>query len=94
MEFVDIILIVMYLVLASSLIVVVWSKTRTWLKTAMVSSALAIGIAILVNFLPNIIESENNERLWNIVADVFVVIVTISLLATGSVVIWSLLRRK
>lgn len=94
MEFVDIILIVMYLALAAALIAVVWSKMRSLLKTSLVSVALAAVLALLVWFLPNIIESENNDALWNGVADVSLVLVTVSLLATCVVVLWSMFRRK
>lgn len=94
MEFVDIILIVMYLALAAALIAVVWSKMRSLLKTSLVSVALAAVLALLVWFLPNIIESENNDALWNGVADVSLVLVTVSLLATCAVVLWSMFRRK
>ncbi len=94
MEFVDIILIVMYLALAAALIAVVWSKMRSLLKTSLVSVALAAVLALLVWFLPNIIESENNDTLWNGVADVSLVLVTVSLLATCAVVLWSMFRRK
>lgn len=94
MEFVDVILIVMYLTLASSLVVVVWSKMRTWLKTVLVSAVLAIFVSILVVVLPDILESEDNETLWYNVADIFLVLLVISLLATCGVVLWSIVRRK
>lgn len=94
MEFVDVILIVMYLTLASSLVVVVWSKMRTWLKTVLVSAVLAIFVSILVVVLPDILESEDDETLWYNVADIFLVLLVISLLATCGVVLWSIVRRK
>lgn len=94
MEFVDVILIVMYLTLASSIVVVVWSKMRTWLKTVLVSAVLAIFVSILVVVLPGILESEDNETLWYNVADIFLVLLVISLLATCGVVLWSIVRRK
>lgn len=94
MEFVDVILIVMYLTLASSLVVVVWSKMRTWLKTVLVSAVLAIFVSILVVVLPDILESEDNETLWYNVADIFLVLLVISLLATCGVVLWSIVRKK
>lgn len=94
MEFVDIILIVLYLAFAAAIIAVVWSKMRTLLKTAIVSAVIAIGAALIIWFLPNIIESENNDALWNGVADVFLVLITISLLASCGTIIWSMLRRR
>lgn len=94
MEFVDIMLIVMYLALAAALVVVVWSKMRTWLKTILVSGALSVAVALLVWCLPAIIESENNDALWNTVADVFLVLVAVSLLAACGAVLWSMIRRS
>lgn len=94
MEFVDIVLIVMYLALAAAIVAVVWSKMRTWLKTTLVSAVIAMGVALVIWFLPNILEGENNDALWNGVADVFLVLITVSLLATVGVVIWSMLRRR
>ena len=94
MEFVDVVLILMYLVIAAGIVAVIWSKMRTLLKTLIATAVVGIGIALIVWFLPNIIESENNDALWNGVADVSLVLILISLLAACSAVVWSIIKRK
>lgn len=94
MEFVDIILMVMYLSLASALVTVVWSKMRTWLKTAIVSAVIIVIVTLMVIFLPHILEGENDDALWYNVADVFLVLIAVFLFAACGTVLWSTIRRR
>ena len=94
MEFADFILILLYLVLAASLVAVVWSKMRVWWKTLVCSIGLAVIVGGVVWLLQSILGNEDNDTLWTSVADVFLVLIALSLLLTIGVVLWSMIRRR
>lgn len=93
MEFVDVILIMMYLAMTTALVTVVWSKTRIWWKTLIGAGLCCTAVSLVIWLLPDVLDS-SNDALWNTVADTFIGLITLMLLLIFSILIWSMARRR
>ena len=94
MDFIDIVIILMCLSLATAIISVVWSKMRSWRKTVAVSVVMAVVVGLGVWALPDFIDSDDQSKVWIVVADVFLTLITIAMTVAAGSVVWSLWRTR